>query len=344
MPLPAVSIVIPVRNEIEAIRPCLEAVLAQDYDNILEIIIADGSSSDGTRPLLGKLAHNWPLIILLDNPQRTQTTGLNMAIRHTRGEIIVRLDAHATYAPDYIRQCVSALEQSGAGCVGGGVNLLRSNGFWPTLFGLVQEHPLGTGVARFRRTGYEGYVDTVWPGAYRREVFEQVGLFREALTRTEDLDFHARLRRQGYKIWQTPLIRPYYRPRSTIGGIARQYFSNGEQVIETLLVNLSAIALRHLVPYFWITVLLLGAIGALFLPVMRLGFLGLIVLYGLVCLISAVMIAAKHGLRYFWLSPWIFPLIHLSYGLGSWFGVWQVLSRQMNRKSRDWRAIPRLKS
>lgn len=324
---PTVSIVIPVRNEIEAIRPCLESILAQDYENILEVVIADGSSSDGTRPLLGKLAQLWPLIILLDNPRRTQTTGLNMAIRHTRGEVIIRLDAHAAYAPDYVRQCVAALESSGAGCVGGGVNLLPGNGFWPTLFGLVQEHPLGTGVARFRRSGYEGFVDTVWPGAYRRVVFEQVGLFREALTRTEDLDFHARLRQQGYTIWQTPLIRPYYRPRGTLPGLARQYFGNGEQVIETLLVNPKAISLRHLIPLLWLSaslaLLLLAGFSAWAQALLAI----LAGLYGAACSISAAMVARRHGLRFFWLAPWVFFLIHLSYGMGSWRGIFQVFRR-----------------
>ncbi len=171
-----------------------------------------------------------------------------------------------------------------------------------------------------------GYVDTVWPGAYRRQVFKKVGLFREQLTRTEDLDFHTRLRKQGYKIWQTPLIRPYYRPRSTWTGLAQQYFSNGEQVIETLSINRPAISLRHLVPFLWIT--LLGTLTALavLLPVMRILFYASLGVYALVCLASAGLIGLKHGLRYLWPAPFVFPLIHLSYGMGSWWGVWRLVS------------------
>jgi len=317
-------------------------VFVQDYANILEILIAEGESDDGTRFVLEDYAQRVPLITILNNKKHVQTVGLNLCLRIARGEVIIRLDAHATYAPDYVCQCILALEKSGAACVGGGVNIVRGNGYWPTLFGLVQEHPFGTGVASFRRSSYEGYADTVWPGAYRREVFEKIGLFREHLYRTEDLDLHARLRMAGFKIWQTPLIRPYYLPRSTWSELAQQYFGNGEQVIETLMINRPAIAWRHLVPFSWITLLGLLIILTIFIP--SLGFLLYAYLgtYLLACLVASGRIALKNGLRYLWPAPFVFLLIHLSYGVGSWWGVLCILAYGQRQWIKGYLTLPRL--
>ena len=322
----------------------MESVLAQDYQNLLEVIFADGASNDGTRLVLDDYVRRYPHIVILDNPQRVQTIGLNMGIRAAHGDVIVRLDAHAVYAPDFVRQCVAALEKTGAGCVGGGVNLAQEQGYLPTLFGLVQEHPFGTGVARFRRAYYEGFVDTVWPGAYRREVFEKVGLFREALARTEDLDLHSRMRKRDYRIWQTPLIKAYYYSRSSFKSLAEQYFGNGEQVVETLLVNTSAIALRHLAPFLWVTsVTALSILVGLF-PFARPALLLYTGLYISICVLSALMIGVKSGLRYVWVAPWIFPWIHVSYGLGSWWGVIRAILLISRRKLPAYRVIPTLES
>jgi succinoglycan biosynthesis protein ExoA len=339
---PAVTLIIPIRNEIGTIHGCIDSVLAQDYKNILEILIADGESDDGTLLVMEDYAQRCPKINIFNNNKFVQTVGLNLCLRVARGDVIVRLDAHATYAPDYISQCVIALEKSGAACVGGGVNIIRGKGYWPTLFGLVQEHPFGTGVARFRRSSFEGYVDTVWPGAYRREVFEKVGLFREHLNRTEDLDFHARLRKCDFRIWQTPLIRPYYLPRSTWKELAQQYFGNGEQVIETFLINRQAIAWRHLIPFLWITILAILAILAIFMLPMRIIIYSYLGVYFLACLGSSCAIGIKNGPGYLWAAPFVFLLIHLSYGVGSWWGIFRFLSYGQRHWIRDYLTIPRL--
>jgi GT2 family glycosyltransferase len=305
-------------------------------------LIADGESEDGTRLVLEEYAQRYPQIKILNNQERVQTAGLNLCLRVARGDVIIRLDAHATYAPDYVRQCVIALEKSEAACVGGGVNIVKGKGYWPTLFGLVQEHPLGTGVAHFRRSSYEGYVDTVWPGAYRREVFEKVGLFREHLNRTEDLDFHARLRQSGFRIWQTPLILPYYLPRSTRKELAQQYFGNGEQVIETFLINRRAIAWRHLIPFLWITSLAILVVLAIFMFPMRILLSIYLGIYLLACLGASCAIGLKNGIRYLWLAPFVFILIHISYGAGSYWGIFRFLTYGQRDWIRDYLSIPRL--
>jgi len=339
---PSVTLVIALRNEIGTIRGCMESVLIQDYVHILEILIAEGESEDGTRTVLEEYAQTYPQIKIIDNRKCVQTAGLNLCLRVARGEVIIRLDAHASYASDYVRQCVTAMEKSGAACVGGGVNIVRGKGYLPTLFGLVQEHPIGTGVARFRHSSYEGYVDTVWPGAYRREVFEKVGLFREHLNRTEDLDFHARLRQYGFRIWQTPLILPYYLPRSTWKELAQQYFGNGEQVLETFLINRRAISLRHMIPFLWLTLLGMLIILAIFIPPVRILLDIYLGIYLLACLGSSCAIGLKNGIGYLWTAPFVFLLIHLSYGAGSYWGIFRFLTYGQRKWIRDYLTIPRL--
>jgi len=342
LPNPTISLIVPVRNEIGNIHGCIKSVLNQDYDNILEVLIAEGESDDGTRLILEDYAQQYPWMRILNNKKRVQTVGLNQCLRVSRGDVIIRLDAHATYAPDYVRQCVIALEKSGAACVGGGVNVVDGNGYWQALFGLVQEHPFGTGVAHFRRSSFEGYVDTVWPGAYRYEVFETVGLFREHLHRTEDLDFHARLRNCGFRIWQTPHIRPYYFPRSTWKELILQYFGNGEQVIETFLINRQAISWRHLIPFLWITFLSIFIILATFIPPIQIILFSYLGGYLLACAVSSITIGLKNGLKYFLTASFVFLLIHLSYGVGSYWGLFRFLTYRRRHWIRDYHTIPRL--
>jgi hypothetical protein len=112
------------------------------------------------------------------------------------------------------------------------------------------------------------------------------------------LDFHPRSRKQGFKIWQTPQIRPFYLPRSSWKELVQQYFGNGEQVIETLFINRPAKTWRHLIPFLWITVLFALMIPAIFLPPLRILFFSYLLIYLLACITAACMIGWKNGLQF----------------------------------------------
>ncbi|NTW44453.1 MAG: glycosyltransferase family 2 protein [Anaerolineaceae bacterium] len=328
--IPTVSIIIPTYNEEAYINNCLDSILNQDYPGILDIYIIDGDSIDGTKAIVGDFFKEDPRIILINNTHRYQTSALNLGINKSKGDIIVRIDAHAIYASNYVSECVLAFERSHAGCVGGGVNLLPGEDFLSKLIGLVQKNPLGSGIAKFRRQSYEGYVDTVWPGAYHRSIFEKVGYFREYLTRTEDLDFHARMRQMGYSIYQTPRIKPYYHPRTGLLSLFHQYFGNGQQVITTLVVNAEAISLRHLVPLITSTLFALSLIFGMWNKTgifISCGFAGLYLAF---LLLASISIGINNGIKYFFTSPLIFAVIHISYALGSWSGLFLLLSNCFN--------------
>lgn len=207
---------------------------------------------------------NGDRIRVLENPKRVVSAGLNIGFRAARGDIIIRMDAHAEYGRDYITQCLAALEKSGAANVGGpALALPGGEGPLAQAIALAHYSPFGLGGGQFREPGAEGFVETVWPGCFRREVFDKAGYIDERRTRTEDLEFNTRLRAAGYKIYITPLIKAYYYCRTTLGETWRQRWADGVEITRFLPDNPSAPRLRHFIPLLFVTTILLLMIASL---------------------------------------------------------------------------------
>src|SRR5579864_5749628 len=155
---PLVSIVLPCRNEAENIIDCLHSILEQEPpEGGFEVLVADGMSTDGTRELLDEIAANFPQIRVLNNPGRIVSTGLNAAIRAARGDIIIRMDAHTTYAPDYVQQCLAVMDETGADNVGGPMQT-HAETFLEEVVRAVFHSPFAVGGARSHNASYEGWV------------------------------------------------------------------------------------------------------------------------------------------------------------------------------------------
>src|SRR5262245_14764892 len=173
---PLVTIAMPAFNEEHYIEACIASVQAQDYPrDRIEILVADGRSTDRTRDVLARLAASDPRIRLVDNPRRIQAAGLGLIVREATGDVIVRMDVHCEYAPDYVSKCVEVLQRTGADNVGGAQRARATTLFQRALCAALSS-PLGTGGVKYRHDG-EGFVDTVFLGAFRRRVFETVGLW-----------------------------------------------------------------------------------------------------------------------------------------------------------------------
>ena len=248
--LPRVSVVLPIHNEARHIEACLERLIAQDYPRErLEILLVDGRSEDGTRDVLQRVQVRHPDVDLrlLDNPQRTVSHAMNVGIQAAHGEVIVRMDGHALPTDDYVSRCVAALEHSGAANAGG---VFEAKGGTP--FGeavaVATEHPIGAGDAKYRIGGSAGDVDTVPYGAFRREVFETVGLYDESLVRNQDYELNVRIRATGERIYFDPAIRCTYTPRGTVRALWSQYFQYGWWKVETIRRHPSSLRWRQLVP------------------------------------------------------------------------------------------------
>src|SRR5438445_576499 len=206
-PPPFVSIVVPCRNEAQYVRSLLDSILANEYPrDRLEVLIVDGMSDDGTRSVIWSYSRRHPVIQLLDNPNRTTPCALNLGISRARGTIIMRMDAHAEYPPNYIADLVAWLERTGADNVGGACLTLPADATATArAIAAALAHPFGIGNARFRLgTDEPRDVDTVPFGCFRRDVFERVGLFDEELVRNQDDEFNFRLLRAGGRVLLVP--------------------------------------------------------------------------------------------------------------------------------------------
>lgn len=314
----SVSVIVPCRNEKAHIRKFLQSLLAQELDGLdCEFLIADGMSDDGTRQLLA----DWQpcfkgSLLILDNEHRFVSHGLNRAIRSARGEIIVRMDVHSVYAPDYIRQCVATLLSSGAENVGGPA-LPQGETYIEKAICLAYQSKFGCGGARFHEAGYEGYVDTVTYGCWRKSTLEKLGGFDEDFVRNQDDELNLSLIRQGGKIWQTPKIRSWYRPRSSLRSLARQYGQYGYWKTRVIRKHRIPASWRHLVPGAFALVLLVSGVAAFFSPACRWLF-GLILALYVMASLAASVLACKlvENLKLLPVMPIVFGAYHFPYGLG----------------------------
>ena len=213
------------------------------------MFIVDGMSSDRTREIVLGYCARHPFIALLDNPDRTAGSGLNVGIRRATGGIVMRLDAHSQYPPDYISRCVALLESTGAGNAGGRlVNEPNGDGPWARPIARATAHRFGVGGGAFRTSDKPGFVDTVPFGTYRRGIFDEVGLFDERLTRNQDNEFNARIIRAGHKIAFDPAIRVTYKNQAALPGLCHQAYFTGMWNIYTLRLHPHSFQWRRFIP------------------------------------------------------------------------------------------------
>lgn len=322
------SVICPIYNEEKYIAKCIESILAQDYPkDDLEVIFADGMSTDRTREIVAEYTARYPWIRLIDNPKRIVPPALNAAIEVSRGDIIMRLDAHASYEPNYFSAIAAALDKYGADNAG---SVCKTDVLNKTAKALaireVLSHPLGVGNSAFR-TGIDGVkeVDTVPFGCWRRSVFNRFGKYDERLVRNQDIELNKRIKAGGGKIVIIPDTFCTYYARETFSKLAKNNYGNGKWNILTVYYThqLKSLSLRHFIPLIFVLSLLLPAIGGIFWhPLWWLGALSLAVYIAVVSTISA-KIAIEKNLNFVYLVLSFFVL-HLSYGWGSLMGLMEL--------------------
>jgi glycosyltransferase involved in cell wall biosynthesis len=322
--LPFVSVLVPILNEAGSIEGCLWSILEGDYPrNRMEVIVIDGMSDDGTRDIVARLAAQDFRIRLIDNPRRIQAAGLNIGIENARGDVLIRMDGHATASVDFIKRSIEVLEeQPKAWVVGGPIETISMNLIGRAIAEAMSS-PVGVGNALFRLGNYEGFVDTVAFGAYRRRTFDLVGKFDERLPRTEDDDFHFRIRQAGGKIYMTPRIQSMYFARNSLLKLWLQYFQYGYCRIPTIIKHKRPATVRQVIPLIFVVIWICLLVGTFWSRPVAWGLLvfGLIYLLGLVA--GSAQISSRKGLKIGLLSILVFPTMHFSYGLGSLLGVWE---------------------
>lgn len=237
---PTVTVAVPTLNEAGHIDACLDAVEAQTYPFVVEILVIDGGSTDETRSLVRARSG----VRLLHNPRRIQSAGLNLALAEAKGEIFVRVDGHCQLAPDYVERCVHTLQETGAAMVGGAMTPV-ARGAVQRGIALAMTSPYGAGPARFHLGGSAGWVDTVYLGAYRMVTALRAGGYAENVGVNEDAEFAIRMRPLG-GVRFDPAIHSTYTPRDSYSAVARQFFRYGRSRAFTVRRHPRSLAPRQL--------------------------------------------------------------------------------------------------
>ncbi len=319
---PFVSVIMPVRNEAAFIERSLTAVLRQTYPNdLLEVVVADGMSTDATREIIERLSGDTEVpIFVVDNPKLIAPTGLNCAFEKARGEIIVRVDGHCEIEPEYVESCVSLLASGRADGVGGPIETIGES-VRARAIALAMSSSFGVGGSAFRTIDdREMYTDTVAFPGYTRAIIEKAGPFNEELVRNQDDEYNFRIRKLGGRILLSPKIRSRYYSRATFKRLWRQYYQYGYWKVRVMQLHPRQMSARQFVPAIFVGSLLFSALLATFSTFGRAALLSVVGSYLLANFVAAAF-TAKTRFRLIPLLSLSFAILHLSYGLGFLAGL-----------------------
>jgi len=309
----------PIRNEENYIQDSLKCLTKQTYPRKqMEILVIDGMSEDKTRKIIKQcqILNTVYCIRLLDNPKLQRVPGLNIGIKNANGELIIRIDARTIVPQDYIEKCVKTLLETGADNVGGIQKPITTTSTQEAI-GLAMSHPFGVGDAQFRLGKKSGYVDSVYLGCFKKEVFQKVGLFDEnAPVISEDSDINYRIRKSGGKVYLNKNIIAYYYPRDNLSGLWKLYFRYGGARAGNFYKH-KTLRLRQLVPpSFLVTVILLMILSLITLLFLKI--LGtILMIYALANIVFSFFLAIKNKrISLFHKLLIIFPCMHFAWALG----------------------------
>lgn len=325
---PMVSIIVPCRNEENFIAACLDSILASDYQqDRLEVFVVDGMSCDRTRVIIEDYARRHAFIRPLDNPKGITPAAFNLGIQHAKGDVIMIMGAHARYPPNYLSGLVAWLDKSGADNVGGVCVTVPSDETpLAQAIAIGLSHPFGVGNAYFRiGTSEPRWVDTVFGGCYRRDVFERIGLFDEQLARNQDDEFNHRLLQHGGRILLVPDVVSYYYARQSLVKLWQMYYQYGH--FKPLVARKigKVMTVRQLIPAWFVLSVLVLAMLAPWSWLAEVTLVTLILAYAVADIACAVAAGSKNGIACgLWLCV-VFPVLHVSYGLGFLRGILDFL-------------------
>lgn len=328
-----VSIIIPCRNEEKYIEKCLESVVNSDYNkDQIEVLVVDGMSEDKTREVIHRYCRNYSFVRFFENPGKTIPLAMNIGIRNSSGDIIMKIDSHSIYTTDYISKCVRFLREYDADNVGGVLTTFPREDTklgWAIVKAITS--PFGVGNSRFRIGDKEPvWADTAYSGCYRRDVFDRVGLYDENIARSEDLAINSRLRKRGGKILLVPEIVTSYYARSDYFGFVRHNFDNGYWITYPLVFGQFLFSWRHIVPLFFVVFMIVAACMTLFAGSGMLRFVPIVAVcvpYAVANIYFSGMTAwVNRDFKLLFLMPVIFATLHIVYGFGSLWGLSKVFA------------------
>lgn len=341
-----VSIVIPCRNEKDYIEKCLLSVLAFDIpaDVTTEIFLADGMSTDNTINIIEKVVrehHVEEKVKILINEHIFSSYAINLALKHTNGDYILRLDAHALYPKNYLTECLTTLEKNEADNVGGLViTQPGSDRFQAKLVQALTTHKFGVGDSGFRVGIKEGRVDTVPYGFFNANIFKKIGFFDQRLVRAQDYEFNRRINQFGGKVWLNPAIQVQYFNQPDLGSFyKKQFYKEAPYNAYMWYLAPYSFTVRHAITGVFSVAVLAGFVLALIFPIFMWLYLFVAGLYFTLAILSAVQQAVRYKEVFFViLLPFSFFLFHFIHGLGLLTGIVKLLfnSAPVQKKEKPW--------
>ncbi len=308
--LPFVSVILPILNEEPYLRDAVHSILSQDYLGNFEVVLAVGPSKDRTQEIADQLHRDDSRVIVVANPSGRTAAGLNAALNAATGTVIVRVDGHAQIPQNYISIAVELLAETGAVNVGGMMAAEGITTFEKSVAGAMRS-PLGVGASRFHTGGEAGEVDTVYLGVFKKDALLAIGGFDERFTRAQDWELNFRLRENGGKIFFDPRLQVTYRPRSTVGALAKQYFEYGRWRRAVSRRHKGTINYRYLAPPVALSGFLLSILmGSLLYPIFYLP----AAIYLIFMALASISIARSIS-QYFYLLA-VIPTMHFAWGAG----------------------------
>ena len=328
-----VTIIVPCRNEREHIEDFLTSIARQEGSDFeLEVIVADGMSDDGTRSILEALCARYSNIKMIDNPKGIVSAGLNAAICVASGDIIVRMDVHTRYADDYVAECVRALRDSHAKCVGGP---WRATGQTVRQIAIADafQSPIASGAAASRKINYSGPCDTVYLGCWRKADLISIGGFDETLVRNQDDELNLRFVKNGGTIWQSAAIKSDYFPRKSYRALFRQFSQYGYWKVAVAKKHGQHAAIRHLLPFIFLCSSLLLIVGCVLsrdlLAIAAIHFGG----YIAAVIVGAMFASRRKAPLSILLVAIAISVMHIGYGMGYAMGLIDFSMRSGRRSS-----------
>lgn len=306
---PSVTAVMPARNDAAHLPAAVRSVLDQDYPGPLDLVIGLGPSDDGTAAVAADLERD-PRVRVVDNPTGGTAAGLNAALRHAEGRVIVRVDAHCELPKGYVSRAVATMQRTGAANVGG-VQAATGTSRYQRAVARAMSSRFGVGDAKFHYGGSEGPADTVYLGIFDAEALRSVGAFDETLVRNQDYELNWRLRDAGHLVWFDPELVVRYRPRDRPRALASQYYQYGQWKREVVRRHPRSVKARQLVAPVTVVGIAAGFTGA---ALGQRWMLAAPAVYGVAVLAASARESADPGEAA--TLAGVFPTMHLSWGLG----------------------------
>lgn len=321
-----VSVLIVVRNEEKYIIDCIRSIELQfEKTDSWELIIVDGNSTDRTKYLvqeyLQSADYQW---MLVDNENKTLAPGWNIGIKKADSKYLIRPDAHASFQKGYIKNGIATLEKMQEVSAVGGVLETKSNGFWGNIIKVALSSKVGVGNSSFRTSTRSGFTDTAVYAVYRKDIFDEVGLFDEKLVRHQDNDMHHRIRKAGGKLYLNTKMKADYYCRESIPKLCKQMFNIGKYLPDVMFNG--SLSIRHLLPFVFYASMIIGLLlgWLVFKPLLYLSLMVFGAYIFTILIESIIKSFQKRDISLMFLL-FVIPLIHINYALGTFLGFFRIL-------------------